>query len=192
MASHRCSVSGIDLASGLPSLLSDAWGMPGSVVTTWSSSWSSHLVTSKTRSTCSSKAVSSESKAALSSASVKLWTSTWCCSNSRSCSLASSLKRLIFYSSEGVNTSFSSSLPIFFCIQVRRPHTLPWLVFALAIVSAMVWLVQSYSQSECSLRLSTIWFKGTVFVPGLSFLLIPVWFIQVPVNAFHINIFQPI
>ena len=67
---------------------------------------------------------------------------------------------------------------------------MPWSLLALAIVSAMVRLVQSYNQSELSLRLTTIWFEGPMFTSRLSFrLFLPVWFVQVH-YAFCINQFS--
>ena len=89
----RCSSSMINLTSGLPSPLSNVWGITGTVVPNRPSSCSSLSIMSETQSTCSSKTASSDSKVALSSPSIKLRTSTWHCSNWRSCFLASSFWR---------------------------------------------------------------------------------------------------
>ena len=62
------------------------------------------------------------------------------------CSLynwASSFKHLIFLSSEGIRSSSSSNLLMSLSSWVRQPWTVPRCLLALAIVSAMVWLVQS-------------------------------------------------
>ena len=72
-----CSASVIDLTSGQPMPLSDAWGMTNSA----SSSCSCLSIISEARFTCSSKTASSESKVALSSAWMKFWTCTWQWSN---------------------------------------------------------------------------------------------------------------
>ena len=160
----RCSVTKIDLTSALPTPLSDVWGITGLVVPTRSSSCYNRLLNSVTQSTCSLKTASSDSKAAVFSAAMKFRTSTWRSSNSQSYSLAS-------YFSKGVNSSFSSSLPMSFSIWVRQDRASAPFRTGYHIRHS-IWLVQSINQSKPRLKLP-IWIEGAMFAPGLLLSEIP-------------------
>ena len=181
----------IDLTLGLPSPLPDAWRITGSVVATRSSSCSSYSVISETRFTCPLKMVSSKSNAAVASGSMKLRTSTWCCSKSQSWSLAGYFKRLIYLSFEGIRSSFSSNLLMSLLNWVRWMWTVPRYLLALTIVSAMVQLVQSIQSiwMQSLAHYYSVW--RTNVSARIVFPLLAVWFVQVHVNAFRtINSYQ--
>ena len=78
--------------------------------------------------------------------------------------------------SEGVNSSLPSNLPMSFSIWVRRARIVSRRLFALAIVSALVYVLCNLSQSKQRLKLAIIRFERPMFAPGLSRFEIPDWF----------------